>query len=201
MGYAVRIGSKAVEVVTGGEEVLVSSGQASGVKKKWGGGELRARARNGSASGSRVVQQGSGWVVEKDSPYGGSPYSSPAVSPFVNGNGSAPGTPGFGPPSGFGPASPNRPPSISSPSLHPRSPSYGASPYTPRSPYMPSSLSRSTSGNDSTPQTPAAGYAQFPPTPGPNSSSGFGLGLGLNGNGNGNGSARSLSNGSAKKDD
>lgn len=203
MGYAVKIGTKAVEVVTGGEDVLVESASASGARKKWGGGELRSRTKPGPVS--RVVQQGAGWVVEKDSPYGGSPYASPLTSPFINGNGSAPGTP-FGPPPAFGPvsASPHaRSPSLHSPTLHAKSPSYGSG-FTPRSPYMPSSLSRSSSLQDpsteSLPSTPAAGYGVFPPTPNP-ATTGFGLGLGLNGNGNGIHRSLSDSSNNSKKAD
>jgi endoplasmic reticulum-Golgi intermediate compartment protein 2 len=223
MGYAVRFGVKAIEVVTGKEDVISAAPvQASGVRRKWVGGELRSRGKNGSIS--RVVQQGNGWVVEKDSPYG-SPVASP-TSPYTNGT-----MPTFGPPSAGSaglkiPPAHNRSTSHGSGSLtssirHSQTPSYGGpppiSPYTPssytsRSPYTPSALARfaSTSTTDSIPPSPVAGYAHFPPTPAP--SAGFGLGVdSQNANGNGHadsigvdhGLPRSISDGvkDSKKDD
>jgi len=79
MGWAVRISYKAVEVVTGvkeGEQEIVAV-ETSGVKKRWGGGELKRR----------VVKQGNGWIVEGTNEWGGgSPgyaggYFSPSASP------------------------------------------------------------------------------------------------------------------------
>ena len=124
MGYAIRITTRAVEVVSGADQTpgivaAESSGVKVGLRGKWGGGELRARPKSG-----RLIPQGSGWVLEGGS---SSPYSSysntpviPAFpspsglpSPYVNSATSAPstpvpGTPGFvglGYPSGsFGPA-------------------------------------------------------------------------------------------------
>ena len=71
MGWAVRVGYKAVEVATGGDKSEIVSAETSGVstKRKWGGGELR----------SRVTRQGSGWVVEGGSPYGS--YANTPVNP------------------------------------------------------------------------------------------------------------------------
>jgi hypothetical protein len=216
MGYAVRIGVKAVEVVTGRDDVISATPvQASGVKRKWVGGELRSRGKNGSIS--RVVQQGNGWVVEKDSPYG-----SPVASPYLNSNGT---TPTFGPPSA-GSLGTMMPPAHSrsashgsvtftAPTHHARSPSIGgplpsslAPPFTPRPPYTPSALARSAFINttDPMPRSPAAGFSHFPPTPGP--SAGFGL---PNAHGNGHadsvgagyGPPRSVSDGihDSKKDE
>jgi endoplasmic reticulum-Golgi intermediate compartment protein 2 len=174
MGYAVRVGAKAVEVVTGGDDGLVAptTVQASGARRKWAGGELRSRSKNKSIS--RVIQQGNGWVVDQHSPYG-----TPIPSPFLNGNAMGSSTPAFGPSppsSTFGPA-PSSPLHAGSLPL-----SNVSSPYIPMSPYMPSTLSRSASRpvsvNLSEPITrsPAAGYNHLPPTPAA-TNSGFGLGI------------------------
>jgi endoplasmic reticulum-Golgi intermediate compartment protein 2 len=84
MGWAVKISFRAYEAVTGtseGDEPIVAV-ESTGVKRKWGGGELK----------KRVVQQGNGWVVTGgDSDWGVSthgPYSASysggfAVSPGV----------------------------------------------------------------------------------------------------------------------
>ena len=146
--------------------------KVSGARSKWAGGDIRARGK-GSAP-TRVVQQGNGWVVEKDSPYG-SPYNSPYLgtsnstlsSPHLP---NSPGTPSFGPPpsvtrSSFGPVSPAPPsPGTRSSSLN------ALPPYSPRIPYTPSLLSHSTSlnPNNAVPDTPS--YNLFPPTPGPSDS-------------------------------
>jgi len=170
VSYAVRVGAKAIDVVTGADKssglVPPTPTKVSGTRSKWVGGDIRAR---GKGSGStRVVQQGNGWVVEKDSPYG-SPYlgtsNSPLPSPYLP---NSPGTPSFGPPpsvtrSSFGPISPVPPSPVTlSPSTN------TLPPYSPRVPYTPSLLSRSTSlthNDDTAPGTPS--YNHFPPTPGP----------------------------------
>ncbi|KIK60143.1 hypothetical protein GYMLUDRAFT_168426 [Collybiopsis luxurians FD-317 M1] len=124
MSYAIRIGTRAVQVVTGSEdEVIVaasSSGAKAGLRSKWGGGELRSR---------KMIRQGSGWTMESapGSPaisvgggggygsYANTPVSStfsPAASPYLASpsfnspvipSSSNPGTPNpsvtsFGPP-------------------------------------------------------------------------------------------------------
>ncbi|KAF9650210.1 DUF1692-domain-containing protein [Thelephora ganbajun] len=175
VSYAVRVGAKAIDVVTGTDQssglVPPTPTKVSGARPKWAGGDIRAR---GKGSGStRVVQQGNGWVVEKDSPYG-SPYNSPYLgtsnsalpSPYLP---NSPGTPSFGlapsvPRSSFGPVSPVPP----SPGTH--LPSINAPPpYSPGVSYTPSLLSRSTSNpGDTAPGTPS--YSHFPPTPGPSDS-------------------------------
>jgi hypothetical protein len=133
MGYAIRITTRAVEVVSGADSTPgIVAAEASGVKvglrAKWGGGELRSRPQSG-----RMVRQGNGWVLEGSpawSTNGGGSYSnspvagafpSPAVpSPYMPSPGaSAPpaagtrtpspslgaGAVGLGLPSGtFGPA-------------------------------------------------------------------------------------------------
>ena len=102
MGYAVRITSHAVDVVTGADKSpgIVAAAEATGAgRKTWGGGELRSRApRHGSD-------------------YGGSPYGSYAPTPVSASFGSplpsaSPYAPSF-------PASPN--PATGTP----RSASYG----------------------------------------------------------------------------
>jgi len=176
VSYAVRVGAKAIDVVKGADQssglVPPTPTKVSGAKSKWAGGNIRARGK-GSES-TRVIQQGNGWVVEKDSPYG-SPYNSPYLgtsngalpSPYLP---NSPGTLSFGPPpsvtrSSFGPTSPVPPlPGTLSPSIN------APPPYSPRVPYTPSLLSRSTSLNpdDTIPGSPS--YNHFPPTPGPSDS-------------------------------
>jgi len=73
MGYAIRITTRAVEVVSGADQTpgivaAESSGVKVGLRGKWGGSELRPRPMGG-----KLVPQGSGWVMEGG---GGSPYSS-----------------------------------------------------------------------------------------------------------------------------
>ncbi|KAH7928313.1 DUF1692-domain-containing protein [Leucogyrophana mollusca] len=119
--YFLRVTVRAVEAVSGADATpgLVAA-EATGVRRKWTGGHLRARS-NAQNNTGRVIRQGSGWVVEgssspyasyantpvsggfaPQSPFPNSPYlSSPAPPP------SAPGTPrgvGLGlAPSTFGP--------------------------------------------------------------------------------------------------
>ena len=81
MGYAVKITSHAVDVVSGADKTQgIVAAEATGVgaslRKKWGGGELRSR-------GARH----SGYIAE-----GGSPYSSYANTP-ISGNFSRPPSP------------------------------------------------------------------------------------------------------------
>jgi len=175
VSYAVRVGVKAIDVVTGTDQssglVPPTPTKVSGARSKWTGGDLRARGKGPGST--RVVQQGNGWVVEKDSPYG-SPYNSPYLgtsnsalpSPYLP---TSPGTPSFGPPpsvtrSTFGPVSPV-PPSPGTRSLSINAPP----PYSPRVPHTPSLLSRPASfhQNDPAPGTP---HNHFPPTPGPSDS-------------------------------
>ena len=119
MGYAVRIGSRAVDTITGADRTsgLVaaeSSGVKVGLRAKWGGGSIRSR-QNRSISGWDPDAQGNG------SPYNsyagtpvsggfnvGSPYlhspapgSAGSFGPFPsspNPAGPIPGSPAFGPP-------------------------------------------------------------------------------------------------------
>ncbi|KIK60149.1 hypothetical protein GYMLUDRAFT_244581 [Collybiopsis luxurians FD-317 M1] len=135
MSYAIRIGTRAVQVVTGSEdEVIVaasSSGAKAGLRSKWGGGELRSR---------KMIRQGSGWTMESapGSPaisvgggggygsYANTPVSStfsPAASPYL-------ASPSFNSPmipSSSNPGTPN-----------PSATSFGPPPSAPRS--RPSSL-------------------------------------------------------------
>lgn len=78
MGYAIRITTRAVEVVSGADQTpgivaAESSGVKVGLRAKWGGGELRSRP-----GGGKLVPQGSGWVMEGG---GTSPYSSYSNTP------------------------------------------------------------------------------------------------------------------------
>ncbi|KAF8224086.1 DUF1692-domain-containing protein [Tricholoma matsutake] len=108
MGYAIRITTRAVEVVSGADQAPgIVAAEASGVKvglrSKWGGTSLRSRPKS-----TRMVPQGSGWVLESNgettytatTPMSNgyltpgstahSPYLSAALPP------SGPGTPGSG---------------------------------------------------------------------------------------------------------
>ncbi|KAK2467246.1 hypothetical protein APHAL10511_000795 [Amanita phalloides] len=74
MGYAIRITTRAVEVVSGADQTAgivaaEASGAKVGLRAKWGGGHLRSRSIK---SAPKMVPQGGGWVVEG----GGSPYAS-----------------------------------------------------------------------------------------------------------------------------
>ncbi|KAI0077801.1 DUF1692-domain-containing protein [Panus rudis PR-1116 ss-1] len=192
MGYAVKLSTHAVDAVTGADKTpgivaAEATGVGAGLRKKWGGGELR----------SRVVRQGSGWVVEGS---GGSPYSSYANTPVsASFSASTPASPYVSSPfmsNGNGmhtPSSmaatlsphPSAPPRSSSYGLGLHSPSFGGGGAPPRiPPSAPSSAvatgfpSAATLGSPSpyTPHSPfsppsANGngslYAHFPPTPNP----------------------------------
>lgn len=158
MGYAVKITSRAVDVVSGADRqqgivAAEATGVGASLRKKWGGGELR----------SRVVRSGQGWVVEGGSPYssyantptsGAFTNTSPSIpaSPFLNGNGSH------------------------TPALSPNPSTYGGPGLTASSPRIPSSgppnmLSPGFSNASPYPPSPAlsanGNYAVFPPTPNP----------------------------------
>ncbi|EJD06811.1 DUF1692-domain-containing protein [Fomitiporia mediterranea MF3/22] len=85
-GWAFRISSKAIDVVSGADRapgIVAAEATGASTKRKWGGGELRAR----------VARQGNGWVVDGGSPYGsyastpvGSAFS-PNPAPFSSGGG------------------------------------------------------------------------------------------------------------------
>lgn len=184
MGFAIKVGSKAVEVVTGPDTSTgIVAAEASGVQKsKWRGGNITSRS---GSSGSRVLRQGNGWVIEgSDSPYGGSLGGTPstAQSPYLN-------TPYGSPfPTSPFPASPAAfgPPPRSNAGTPLMSPAVGSgqglgfgSPAMQRSDsgngYLAPSSAPNTPGvgyRDSVPLTPA-GYSVFPPTPAPNGA-GFG---------------------------
>ena len=176
MGYAVKIGTHAVDAVTGAEKTngivaAESTSISANLRKRFGSGDLRLRPGK-----ERVIRQGNGWAVEGGSPYGsyaGTPLSGTfAGSPQPSASPSAPSFPG----------SPN-PASATTP----RTPSYGLglgvgsprnsylSPHTPGSPFptaatagSPYSPSLAGAGLPSAPSTPSL-YAHFPPTPTPGS--------------------------------
>ncbi|KIJ52477.1 hypothetical protein M422DRAFT_26067 [Sphaerobolus stellatus SS14] len=153
--WSIKVGSKVTEVVVGPDKTPgIVAAEASGVKKRWGGGELRARPNAGNAS----------------------PYSSYAGTP-VNSTFSNAGTPvGSFFPSSAGPYSPASPYTGSaqhSPYLPPGSP-HASSPFPP-SPLpgangFPSGPPPHVNGNGST----------FPPSPGPRNT-GFPGSAGLQG--------------------
>ncbi|KAF7303205.1 hypothetical protein MKEN_01284200 [Mycena kentingensis (nom. inval.)] len=181
MGYAIKVGTAAVEAVVGGDTsaditpAAVSS--ASSLRSKFSGSSLRARPKSG-----RLIPQGNGWVMEgtpgspafgspggyAGSGYGGSVqgtpvsanFSIPPPSPYMQSpNGpyspglAPPGTPGTG--LGFGPP--------------PRRGTGGAAsprPLSVGSP-VPGSGGLGFPGAGSVPGTPS--YGIFPPTPAPGS--------------------------------
>ncbi|RDB26128.1 ER-derived vesicles protein 41 [Hypsizygus marmoreus] len=203
MGYAIRITTRAVEVVSGADSTpgLVaaeSSGVKIGLREKWSGAELRARGK--------MVRQGSGWVMDaSDSPYtsyANTPVSNgfptPGVqSPFINTPSSfvspnplhsipnSPNPPGssagLGFPSGtFGPAGYPASPPVSVRSTSGVGGGLGPSwtPGPPRTPATGTSSLVAQQGSPapppSVPSTPGV-YATFPPSPGPNGN-GFAMG-------------------------
>jgi hypothetical protein len=215
MGFAIKVGGRAIEAVVGPDtsDALVPEAAASGVQKgKWRGGSLSAR----SASGGRVLRQGSGWVVEGATGGGGSPWGSQATtpasayaqSPYSPFAGASP-QPGsaFGPPpprSGSGtPASANAPLPGSGLGLGLAPGPYGAAQRSAApSPAIGGGNGHTPYGNGSVPGTPGAGYAYFPPTPGAAQGSAFPRSPAPNGSPLG--FDRQLSNGSLrnlKKDD
>jgi len=158
MGYAVRIGSHAVDVVTGADKTPgIVAAEASGAgRKKWQGGELR----------SRVVRQGAGWTVDGGSPYGsytGTAVSSP-ISPYISsafGGDSTVTTQGAQSPAlNFNIDSPSFGPSAS-----PRLPSAFPTAATLGSPYVGASSPYISSPQVTSSPPTASLYAHFPPTP------------------------------------
>ncbi|KIK02931.1 hypothetical protein K443DRAFT_677094 [Laccaria amethystina LaAM-08-1] len=201
MGYAIRITTRAVEVVSGADQTpgivaAEASGAKVGLRSKWGGSELRARPKSG-----KMVPQGSGWVLEGSST---SPYASYANTPHTGG---FPGTPAPLPPSqgvqspfagsayshlvppGSNPVSPN--PSVlaghgagiglgfpSSPGSIRGSASLGPPPRSTSGGASPVGIGRSPSMGEYEGLTPS--YAHFPPSPNP--------AISTNGNGSGDAS-------------
>ena len=120
MGYAIRITTRAVEVVSGADQTpgIVAAESSSvkvGLRAKWGGSELRSRPGS-----NKLVPQGSGWVMEggNSSPYSsynntpllsGFQSSSGPPSPYVHSGTSAPSTPQPGTPGSAGLGYPSSP--------------------------------------------------------------------------------------------
>ncbi|KAF8631627.1 hypothetical protein AX15_002268 [Amanita polypyramis BW_CC] len=91
-GYAIRITTRAVQVVSGADQTpgivaAQASGAKAGIRAKWGGGHLRAR------SIGKMVSRGSGWVMEGGSAGGSSPYASYTNTPQSTGFPVSPYTP------------------------------------------------------------------------------------------------------------
>ncbi|THU98387.1 DUF1692-domain-containing protein [Dendrothele bispora CBS 962.96] len=186
MGYAIRITTRAVEVVSGADEsrngivgAAQTSGAKTGLRAKWGGQDLRSRAK--------VIRQGSGWTVEGDHTGGGGGGSG-------GGYGSNPGTPHTGGFATYSPMTPSFSASASAAASPYLAPGSGApSPYFggtntaaggggfPASPSFASPSFASTGFGPSVPSTPN------PTTPGfgPGSPSFGGVGVGGPGGGGG----------------
>jgi hypothetical protein len=195
MGYAIRVTTRAVEVVAGSEDQGIVAAESSSVKTglraKWGGGDLRSRR----TQSGKMVRQGNGWVLEGStaSPsYGTSPGTMNAPptpglpSPFMpmiapstmapqsGGPHSAVGL-GF-PSSTFGANSSAN--GAGQQSGHVRSPSLlGGPPRTPYSHIQANGASNHNTPPGSVPGTPSL----FPPTPNPDNRGGSEM----NGSGNG----------------
>ncbi|KAF7317349.1 hypothetical protein HMN09_00470900 [Mycena chlorophos] len=180
MGYAIKVGTAAVDAVTGADSGNIAAepvSTTSALRSKFTGGALRARPKSG-----RLIPQGNGWVMEgtPGSPgyeyagsNGGTPvsagFSVPPASPYSPG-------PGAG-----GPASPYAnaySPNLASPYSQPGTPAFGpgsAGPPPRRGMNSPRPLSVSSAsgfpgmgvGAGSLPGTPS--YGVFPPTPSPGS--------------------------------
>jgi hypothetical protein len=192
MGYAIRITSRAVDVVSGADQTQgtiaaeATGVRAAGLRSKFTGSQLHSR----KTSLGRVVRQGNGWVVENPSGppafgspasgsftpsgrpashHGGSPYSpyapSPTLAPpIINGLGSAPGSPSLAPPPL---APPPPPPSAPIVGLGINSPSFGPAPSAfPTAATVGSPYAPTSPGMTPPPlRSPSSGYAHFPPTP------------------------------------
>jgi endoplasmic reticulum-Golgi intermediate compartment protein 2 len=184
--WALRITSRAVEVVTGSEDQGIvaasSSGAKSGLRAKWGGGELRSR--------SKMIRQGTGWTMES------APGSSPGYGSYTNTPVSQTFSPGFGSPylnspSFSSPPIPSSNPGTPNPSASfgpPPSSSRHSSMYHSRTPGGSMSMSSGFPGSNaatlgsaslssglpqSVPGTPS--HNIFPPTPNPANGNGSGF--------------------------
>jgi hypothetical protein len=178
MGYAIRITTRAVEVVSGADQTpgivaAEASGAKIGLKGKWGGSHLRAR----SIKGGKLVPQGSGWVMEGGS---SSPYATYTNTPMSTGFPASPYTPHTpytphlmnntalspaaspGPSFGLSVSNHNSATNSPNPAFMPLPPMVGSGG---RSPSMGLPYAPSGSG------TPM--YGQFPPTPNPANTVGF----------------------------
>lgn len=197
MGYAIRITSRAVDVVSGADQTQgtiaaeASGVRVGGLRAKWGGSQLHSR-KGSMGTGQRVVRQGNGWVVEGSpgSPYVGTPVSGRPVS----GNWSGTPTSSYmGSPATYSPYSaspnlsvpytngyssnPNSAPSSPAPGvgLGLSTPTFGPAPHSAIGTGFPTAA---TMGSPS-PYSPGlpppplrtpsggSGYSMFPPTPNP----------------------------------
>lgn len=169
MGYAIRVTTKAVEVVTGSDDsaslvAAEASGAKAGLRSKWGGGEIRAR--------SKIVRQGSGWSMDNPG------YSSPVAPGYGSYSNTPAGSPFLGPQAGFSnPGTPNIAHSFSSPSAFgPHSPNLRSVPPPPSRGMRTSSLTAESAAGSPFEATPLPGvpsYGIFPPTPNPVAGGGF----------------------------
>jgi hypothetical protein len=118
--YFLRITVRTIEAVSGADSTPgIVTASSTSIKRQWTGGHLRTRST--ASSSTRVVRQGSGWVVEggpgtpymgtpmtgglrPQSPYPYSPYlGSPAIPPPPPGGSVPPSpAPGAGVGLGFG---------------------------------------------------------------------------------------------------
>ena len=213
MGYAIRITTRAVAVVSGADQApgIVAAESSSvkvGLRSKWGGSHLRSRSLK---SPGKMIPQGSGWVREGGS---GSPYASynstPTSTPAFISSPYTPHTPytphllgnNVPPPPHSGPLTPgsaaiglgltglpNRSnPGSPNPAFLPLPPTPAMGSRSPQlRPTSPYSLSPGVdAGVPSLPGTPGMGVHPLPRLPSPNLNLSEGNGLGVvhpNGNG------------------
>ncbi|EAU85239.1 endoplasmic reticulum-Golgi intermediate compartment protein 2 [Coprinopsis cinerea okayama7 len=173
--YALRIGTRAVEVVSGADQkagivAAESTAVKVGLRAKWGGSDLRARP----GAVNRSLSSGS-WTPS--SPYGGFPATTPVTgtysampSPYLSSNHAIPSQPGTPNPATPGYPVPPTPGGIrtaASMGPPPRTPSsaYPASPYL--------ATGGPTDGGASVPPTPGYQYATFPTSPHPTNGNGL----------------------------
>ena len=149
-GWTIKVGSKVTEVVTGPDKTQgIVAAEATGIKKRWGGGELRARTNVGlSPYNSYAGTPMSGTFSHAGTPVGNYFPSSTPVSPLA-------------PPLSSASASPQ----VASGSIYVSPPPHATSPFPP-SPLpgaagFPSSPNPRQSGFPS----PIAGQGSFPQSP------------------------------------
>jgi hypothetical protein len=170
MGYAIRITSRAVTIVSGsnsrdGEIALAATGVKVGLRQKWSGGHLRSRS-------GKILRQGGGWAVERGPSYSATPPLSAGFGTSINSQYLNPPGPPYmrsPSPSQSGSAVPQGPfgvpslPSSPSPGVgNPLPPStYAPLPYSPTPPYG-NVLGSGFTGSPGPPRSPIPGPPRSP---------------------------------------